>query len=81
MRTMKAITGSYVVDSQGLVHLYKGSACLGEISPGHASREIMRVVLVEVEDLVESLHVDCCSRFFGLNRWRADRITEVGKAK
>lgn len=64
-------------DVQCFVHLYESGARLGEIGPSHPARKVVRVVLVEVEDLVESLHVDCRHGLFGLDGSCADRIASV----
>ena len=43
---------------QGGVHVCEGCTCLGKVRLSHAEREVVGVVLVEIEDLVEGIEVD-----------------------
>jgi hypothetical protein len=45
-------------DTQSLIHFGEGAISLFEIGPCHSSRELVRVVFIEVKKLLESLHVN-----------------------
>lgn len=51
---MKAVRG----DAQKGVHEVKGFLCLGVEVLNHGARELVRVVLVEIKDLLEDIDID-----------------------